>query len=206
MGKLPRTYKDFLSHLQQTSSNEDRMKHVFQGLANNVFVRGVEAIDEMNLQAIAAREPKLYTCIESARMREALVLTAFFRYSLEKGLPDAKEIELEDLPSCSKKDFIKFCSLFTPENGKLKDVEIGGVDEWYVGEDAVKTFLRGIGILADTLLPRIKEQDEKTPPVIPFMNVTPKDIGTLKTVLGFASYYLHKNGEQISTLLNISLQ
>lgn len=158
----------------------------------------------MNLKAIGINEPLLYGSVESSRVREALVLTAFFRFSLEKGLPEAKEIELEDLPSCSKKDFIRFCSLFAPEAGKIRDVEVLSFEECYVGGDAVRIFLRAIRLLVDSLLPLVKEQRGKPQPSIPFMNATTKDVEILKTVLEFGSYYLSKNENEISSLLQMS--
>lgn len=196
---MARTYDAFESELKNASTPEERVKVAAQGLANNKFVREIEVADKSELEQIKKSDPELFATLEPDEVREALVLTGFFRYSLEKGLPGEGEIELEDMPSCSKRDFINFTEIFTSREDALP------AEDWASGPDAVKIALRSMVTLHSELKTRIDKPGEGAEHQVFMLKLNAKQLRALKNVLSYSESYLIKNRSQISELLQVQL-
>jgi len=196
---LARTYDAFESELKNASTSEERVRVAVQGLANNKFVREIEVADKSELEQIEKSDPELFATLEPDEVREALVLTGFFRYSLEKGLPGEGEIELEDMPSCSKRDFINFTEIFTSREDALP------AEGWVSGPDAVKIALRSMVTLHSELRTRVDKPGEGAEQQFFMLKLNAKQLRALKNVLSYSESYLIKNRSQISELLQVKL-
>jgi len=196
---LGRTYNDFQSDLKTATTSEERVKLAIQGLASNKFVRNIEALDRSDLDQIKKTDPDLFAMLEPDEVREALVLTGFFRYSLSKGMPGQGEIELEDMPSCSRRDFITFTGIFTSREDALPP------EDWSSGPDAVKIALKSIITLHSELKTRIDEVGEGAQQQLPLLKLNAKQLRALTNVLDYSDSYLMEDRSQISSLLGAKL-
>lgn len=196
---MGRTYSDLESELKKAATSEERVSVAIQGLVNNKFVRNIEVVDRSELDQIKKTDPELFAALEPDEVREALVLTGFFRYSLSKGMPGQGEIELEDMPSCSRRDFITFTETFTSREDARPP------EDWSSGPDAVKIALKAIITLNSELKTRIQELGEGAWQQLPVLKLEPKQLRSLKNVIEYADSYLMKERSQISSLLGAEL-
>jgi len=196
---LGRTYNDFESELKKATTSEDRVNVAVQGLVSNKFVRNIEIVDRSDLDQIKKADPDLFAMLQPDEVREALVLTGFFRYSLSKGMPGQGEIELEDMPSCSRRDFITFTEIFTSREDALPP------EDWSSGPDAVRIALKSIITLHSELKTRIHEPGEGAWQQLPGMKLDAKQLRALRNVLEYGDSYLMGERSQISSLLGAEL-
>lgn len=196
---MAQTYNAFESELKNATTPEERVRVAVQGLVNNKFVSEIEVADKSDLEEIKKSDPDLFATLEPDEVREALVLTGFFRYSLEKALPGEGEIELEDMPSCSKRDFINFTEIFTSREDALP------AENWATGPDAVRIALKSIVALHSELKTRIDKLGEGTEHQVFMLKLKAKQLRALKNVLSYSESYLIKNRPQISELLQVKL-
>lgn len=193
------SYEVFESELEKASTPEERVGVAVQGLSSNRFVRNIQAVDKSELEQMKKRDPDLFASLQPEAVREALVLTGFFRYSLSKGLPAQREIELEDMPSCSRRDFIIFTEIFTSREDALPS------EDWASGPDAVKIALKSMVILHAELKPMTDELGEGSEHEVFMPKLSRRQLRALRNVLSYTDSHLMRNRVQISKLLEVKL-
>jgi hypothetical protein len=135
------SYGEFEEALK-SAEGYGRIRVLLDGIMHNLFYRGVREVNSYNLGTLKIRYPEIYETIGDENVRKALIFAEMFVLDPFKG--PGIEITIDERDR-HLSDFIDgwhlWITLCHPYIGRAR----------YVGEDAVKVFLKSTFLLSSTL-------------------------------------------------------
>ncbi|MFQ6076104.1 MAG: hypothetical protein ACE5Z5_08225 [Candidatus Bathyarchaeia archaeon] len=142
-----RDLESFERELEGYGDWRDAFRVALEGLANNVFARGLREIDETNLPTLKLRNPDAYEAIKNRKIREVLIVSGLFQVARHR---DRKVVE--DLEICwdTRPDIHKLLLAvvrLTEGPDSATPPEEGWPEQPYAGGEAVKVFIHSLDAL-----------------------------------------------------------